>query len=186
MYTDCSDSDDDHNECAGVEYAESQKLISVHKTTPMQNDTDFVDSQFLDHEIDEAGLKMYCLERIKLINEDMNDPSLTPTERIINKKNLSALNSILTNIRLSEKIKLGSLANSQYTDAIILQKQVVCNMAGQKEYGDLIQPVILNQPQNQILPAAPNESPTKADTKTTSIMKKTSRQNNEREAVLCE
>lgn len=143
MYTE--DSDDDN-----VDYPDDCRQLIPRQTLSMSRDLeDEIDSQFLTDEIDEAGLKMFCLDRINLIKEDMQDPLLTPGERLINQTNLTALNNILTNIRLSEKIKLGALQNSQYTDAVILQKQVVCNLAGQKEYSDIIRPVIFTQPESQ-------------------------------------
>lgn len=144
MYNNDSDCDIDDNE--GSSSAECRQLLAASKSFSQVIEDD-LESQFLTDDIDEAGLKMHCLDRIRLIKEDMNDPNLTPSERRVNLINLNALNNILTNIRLSEKIKLGSLQNSQYTDAIILQKQVVCNLAGQSEYNDLINPVVLTQPQ---------------------------------------
>ena len=142
-----SDSDDDSE----INASECQQLLIQSSASNALQD---IESEFLTEEVDEAALKMYCLDRIELIQEDLKDPNLTHAERIIDETNLKALKNILTNVRLSEKIKLGSLENSQYTDAVILQKQVVCNLAGQKEYSDVIKPVVINQqPQSMALHA---------------------------------
>jgi hypothetical protein len=134
MYGDSSSDEDDDQAPTGS--AECQKLL---------RSADDSDPRILMEEVDVEGLKMQCQERIKLIREDLRDPSLSADERKINAINLSTLNAILTNIRFDEKIKLGSLQNSQYADAVILQKQVVCNFAGQKEYGVLMKPVLQGQ-----------------------------------------
>ena len=140
-----SDSDDDSD----INNFECQQLLTRSSASSALED---IESEFLTEEIDEAALKMFCLDRINLIQEDLKDPTLTHAERIIDETNLKALKNILINVRLSEKIKLGSLENSQYTDAVILQKQVVCNLAGQKEYSDVIKPVVINQqPQSMAL-----------------------------------
>lgn len=139
-----NDSDNDSNDDDFLSPPECRQLLTVSRNQVMEDD---LESQFLSEEIDEASLKMHCLDRIRLIKEDMNDPNLTLSERRVNLINLNALNNILSNIRLSEKVKLGSLQNSQYTDAVILQKQVVCNIAGQTEFNEMINPVVLTQPQ---------------------------------------
>lgn len=127
-----------------IAVSESKQLIPSQKcSTSHQSSYVDIDSQFLTEEIDEVGLKMMCLDRIKMIQDDMNDPSLTPSERLVNQTNLNVLNNIVSNVKLSEKIKLGALHNSQYTDAIILQKQLVCNLAGQKECGEVVKPITI-------------------------------------------
>ncbi len=140
MYT--NESDDSNDDFCDMP-AESTSLLTYSNK---HQGSDEFEAQYLYEEIDETSLKMYCMDRIQLIQEDLKDPNLTMSERCVHKTNLSAMNNLLSNLRLSEKIKLGSLNNSQYTDAVILQKQVVCNLAGQKEYSDLIRPVVLDQP----------------------------------------
>ena len=173
MYNIDSDENDDVSSSV-VSVAEHRQLLPYNDKNVEEADLSDIEAQFLSEEIDEAGLKMYCQERIRLIQEDMTDPALTYAERLINSTNLSALNNILTNIRLSEKIKLGSLQNSQYTDAVILQKQVVSNFAGQKEYSDLIKPVIFQQPQSENLNNTPGWSDIQLETESEkkSILKK--------------
>jgi hypothetical protein len=142
MYTEDSDEDNDDFDSS----SECQQLVP-RKVKMSHNLEDELESQLQEEEIDEAGLKMFCLDRISLIKEDLRDPSLTTGERLINLTNLTTLNTLLSNIRLVEKSKLGALRDSQITDAVILQKQVVCNLARQKEYSDIIRPVIVSQPQ---------------------------------------
>ena len=127
--------------------AESKQLLPSGKnyTSPLGE----YESQLLSEDIDAASLKMVCLERIKVIEEDLRDPDLTTTERIINQMNIKSLKTVVENARLNEKINLGSLQCSQYTDAVILQKQVACNFAGQREYSDVLRPVIFSQPINE-------------------------------------
>ncbi len=138
MYEEKSDDEeDDYQNDDGS--TECQKLIRADRL-------DDFGPEILKEEVDVENLKMQCLERIKLIREDLRDQSLSADEKRIDAINLNTMNTILTNIRFNEKIKLGSLQNSQYADAMILQKQVVCNFAGQKEYGDLMKPVIQTQP----------------------------------------
>jgi hypothetical protein len=176
MYTDGSDDSDDDS-CDMP--AESNSLLAYSKHS---QDVDDCETQYLNEEIDEAGLKMYCLDRIQLIQEDLKDPNLSLSERLVNKTNLNALNNVLTNLRLSEKIKLGSLQNSQYTDAVILQKQVVCNLAGQKEYSDLIRPVVIAQPLLQ-QPTQVNDTNTN-DQKQRTILRQPELKNNISEPCL--
>jgi hypothetical protein len=175
-----NDSDENDDVCNIASLAEQRQLLPHNGQNVTEADLDDIESQILSDEVDEIGLKMYCQERIRLIQEDMTDPSLTHAERLINSTNLSALNNILTNIRLSEKIKLGSLQNSQYTDAVILQKQVISNFAGQKEYSDLIKPVIFAQPQSENLYNTPDCShgQNETDTENKSILKKKSQKKN--------
>lgn len=141
MYNDDSNDDTTDDVCT-----ESKQLLPNGKNyvSPLSE----FESQLLYEDIDSAGLKMVCLERIKMIEEDLKDPDLTSTERVINQLNIKALKTVVENARLNEKINLGSLQCSQYTDAVILQKQVACNFAGQREYSDVIRPVILTQPLN--------------------------------------
>ena len=168
-----SDSDDNDDVCNTSSLAE-KCLLPYTGQNVVETELQDLEAHFLSDEIDESGLKLYCQERVRLIQEDMSNPYLTQAERLINNTNLSALNNILTNIRLSEKIKLGSLQNSQYTDAVILQKQVLSNFAGQKEYSDLIKPVIFTQPQSETLYSTSdqcdNQEETETDTR--SILKK--------------
>ena len=168
-----SDSDDNDDLCNASSQAE-QQLLPYNSKNTVESNLEDLEAQFLSEEIDESGLKIYCQERIRLIQKDMIDPYLTQAERLINNTNLAALNNILTNIRLSEKIKLGSLRDSQYTDAVILQKQVLSNFAGQREYSDLIKPVIFTQPQSEGLTntSDPYINQEESETETKSILKK--------------
>lgn len=134
-----------------VTVSECKQLLPTQKNSVSHQYSDMdMNSQLLTEEIDEPGLKMMCLDRIKMIQNDMTDPSLTPTEKMVNQTNLNVLNTILSNVKLSEKIKLGSLYNAQYTDAIILQKQLVCNLAGQRECSEVVKSVTMTQPTTSV------------------------------------
>lgn len=135
MYDEDSDDDDDEFDSP----SDCKQLIS-RKRHIDDNLNDELESQLCNGEIDEVGLKMVCLDRAQLIKEDLKDPNLTNLEILINQRNLKSVNNILSTIRINEKIKLGALQDTQYTDAVILQKQVVCNLAGQKEYSEIISP----------------------------------------------
>ena len=141
MYND-EDTNDENDDVS----SECKQLISADKSKSYVSPIADLESELLSEDIDAAGLKMVCLERIRMIEEDLTDPDLSTTERIIHQMNIKSLKTVVGNARLSEKIKLGSLQSSQYTDAVILQKQVACNFAGQQEYGDVIKPVIFTQP----------------------------------------
>ena len=126
------------------ESSENQQLIVSRRSD--NNVQDLLDTEYLDEEFDEASLKMNVLDRIQMIEDDLKDPSLKDCEKMIHLMNLSTLSTILQNIKINEKIQLGSLQSSQYTDALIVQKQIKCNLAGQNEYNDIIQPAITMQP----------------------------------------
>lgn len=128
--------------------SENQRLLAVtsYNDNNINSKQDSGPDYFSD-DIDVVGLRIYCEDRIQMIQNDLNDPSLTQDEKLINRINLASMNKILTNVRLNEKIKMGSLQNDQYTDAVMLQKQVVCNLAAQREYGEIIKPVVITQPQ---------------------------------------
>ena len=154
MYSEFGDdSSDDENTDSTICVLDKQQKLSPQSEYNSNNAIcDDIDCQFLSDQIDEFELKMKCLERIKIIQEDMSDPQLTPAERTVNQTNLNVLNSILTNVKLNEKLKLGSLHNGEYTDAILLQKQLVCNLAGQKECSEIVKPVTLTQVQPSSVP----------------------------------
>ncbi len=154
---------DDESSCS----AECQKLIRA------ADRLDDFGPEILKEEVDVDNLKMQCLERVRLIRDDLSDPSISSDEKRIDAINLNTMNTILTNIRFNEKIKLGSLQNSQYADAMILQKQVVCNFAGQREYGDLMKPVLQTQPQPSSMIAF---SPSTEDGEIKSILKPPARE----------
>ena len=145
MYND-EDTNDENDDIS----SECKQLISADKSKSYVSPIADIESELLSEDIDAAGLKMVCLERIKMIEDDLNDPDLSTTERIIHQMNINSLKTVVGNARLSEKIKLGSLQSSQYTDAVILQKQIACNFAGQREYSDVIKPVIYTQPVSEM------------------------------------
>ena len=144
--------------------------------------------RYLDEEFDEASLKMNVLDRIQMIEDDLKDPSLRDCEKMIHLMNLSTLSTILQNIKINEKIQLGSLQSSQYTDALIVQKQITCNLAGQNEYNEIIQPAITMQPSSSSV-ISPIEVDKKQNTNecessVKSILKKDKKQKNNKVSVL--
>ena len=140
-WDDESSNDEDDNSTPPNETSDCVQITTAQIYPMNEQNLDESEAQFLGDEIDENELKIDCQNKIKIIQDDMADLSLTPTEKRINLTNLKTLEDILSNIKLSEKLKLGSLRNTQYTDAVILQKQIVCNLAGQKEYNEIIRPV---------------------------------------------
>lgn len=151
MYDGFGDDSDDEFSDTTICVLEKQQNVSSQIEYSMNEE---IDSQFLTDQIDEFELKMKCLERVKIIQEDLTDQNLTPAEKTVNLTNLNVLNSILTNIRLNEKLKLGALHNGEYTDAIILQKQLVCNLVGQKECSELVKPITLTQMSSSSVPVS--------------------------------
>ena len=126
------------------ESSENQQLIVSRRSD--NNIQYLLDTEYLDEELDLASLKINVLDTIQMVEDDLKDPSLEDCEKMIHLMNLSTLSTILQNIKINEKIQLGSLQSSQYTDALIVQKQIKCNLAGQNEYNDIIQPAITMQP----------------------------------------
>lgn len=160
--------------------SENQQLIVSR--CPGALEQDLLDTEYLEEEFDASSLKMQTLDRIQMIQDNLKEPSITPQQRMIHQMSLSTLTTILKNIEINETIQLGTLQSSQYTDALIVQKQIVCNLAGQNEYNEIIKPVITLQPSSSvILPSDIHNKQNTNECETTdlkSILKKDKKQKN--------